>query len=367
MKENQPLFGDVFKGRRVLVTGHTGFKGSWLAWWLGYLGARVTGVSIDVPTQPAHFDETRLSQSPHLDDVRLDVRDAEALRDIVRDVAPDFVFHLAAQALVKASFRDPLRTFSTNVMGSANLLQAVIEADQPCAVVMITSDKCYDNVEWIWGYRESDRLGGKDPYSASKGAAELAIRSLVNGCGTQIRVAVGRAGNVIGGGDWAMDRIVPDCMKSWAMSREVEIRRPEATRPWQHVLEPLSGYLALARSLDTSPALHGEAFNFGPASESVNTVLQLIEQLARRWPGASWRVAADPDAAREAGLLKLNCDKALAMLDWVPTLDFENTVEFTADWYRAYYAQETDIATVTKDQIDRYCRQAIDANQSWAR
>jgi CDP-glucose 4,6-dehydratase len=241
----------VFSGERVLVTGHTGFKGSWLVIWLRMLGAKVAGIALDPPSEPSHFDAAGLA--PGMVDLRLDVRDRAALKDRIAQFAPDFVFHLAAQPLVRRSYADPVETYETNVIGTLNVLESLRALDRPCVAVLITSDKCYDNVEWVWGYRETDALGGPDPYSASKGAAELVIRSHVRSyfpsATSKVRIGVGRAGNVIGGGDWADDRIVPDCVRAWSAGAAVELRNPRATRPWQHVLEPLSGYLPLGAAL----------------------------------------------------------------------------------------------------------------------
>jgi CDP-glucose 4,6-dehydratase len=322
-----------------------------------------------VPTAPAHFECADLGA--RIDDRRLDIRDRAALLSAIAAAEPDFVFHLAAQALVRRSYRDPVDTLAVNVMGTAHVLDALRQVGKPCAVVMITSDKCYDNVEWVWGYRETDRLGGKDPYSASKGAAELAIRSFVASYFSDpdcpIRVGIGRAGNVIGGGDWAEDRIVPDCVRAWASGAIVNIRNPQATRPWQHVLEPLSGYLALGRQLASAGALHGEPFNFGPPAEQDHSVLELIEAMAGHWPGAAHRVESQGGGRPEAGLLKLNCDKALARLQWKATLDFGETVAMTADWYRRFYGQpdaamfETSLA-----QIGRYEALARARGLAWA-
>ena len=307
----------AFSGKTVLVTGHTGFKGSWLTVWLQRVGARVVGLSVDVPTQPSHFETLGLASA--IDDRRLDVRDAAAVTSAFADVKPDFVFHLAAQALVRRSYRSPLETFATNTLGTATVLEALRQSGRPCTAVMITSDKCYDNVEWVWGYRETDRLGGKDPYSGSKGAAELVIRSYFASyfadASSPVRIVSVRAGNVIGGGDWAEDRLVPDCIRSWADGRAVEIRSPDATRPWQHVLEPLSGYLWLATRLKDDGKFNGEAFNFGPAASDSKSVEDVIASLADTWSGqAVHAVVPSASNAAEAGLLQLNCDKALARL-----------------------------------------------------
>lgn len=363
-------FQKQFQGKTVVVTGHTGFKGSWLTAWLLELGARVIGLSDGVPTTPAHFNVARLE--PRIQHHLADIRDAKAVADIITKAQPDFVFHLAAQALVRRSYADPLTTFHTNTMGTAHVLEALRQLKKPCIAVLITSDKCYDNVEWLWGYRETDRLGGKDPYSASKAAAELVIHSYVESFmrdNTVVRVGVGRAGNVIGGGDWAADRLVPDCMRAWSTGQRVPVRNPAATRPWQHVLEPLSGYLTLACALADSPALHGEAFNFGPRAEQDNSVEALLDALIREWPGAAWdNTSGGATAQREAGLLKLNCDKAAHYLDWAPTLDFTQTVGLTADWYRRYYATpEASMADTTLKQLHAYIEAAQARGMAWTR
>jgi CDP-glucose 4,6-dehydratase len=349
----------VFTGRSVLVTGHTGFKGSWLSLWLEHLGAHVSGVALDPPSSPSHFDAAHLSAS--IDDHRADIRDLDALCDVVRSTQPDFVFHLAAQPLVRRSYDDPVETYQTNVMGSLHVLEALRRLDHPCVAVMITSDKCYDNVEWVWGYRETDRLGGADPYSASKGAAELVIRSHVASyfpADGAVRIGVGRAGNVVGGGDWAVDRVVPDCVRSWVAGHGVELRNPGATRPWQHVLEPLGGYLRLAEALHASPSLHGEAFNFGPPSDQVRTVQDLVEAVARRWPEVHPEVTATgPSGPHEAGLLQLSCDKARHHLGWSAVLPFDEVARLTAEWYRSFYLDPVDTKAVratTLRQITEY-------------
>ena len=346
----------VYKGKRVLVTGHTGFKGSWLTSWLLELGAEVTGVALDPPSVPSHFEAARIGD--HINDKRIDIRDSSALASLLKDLQPDFVFHLAAQPLVRRSYDDPLETYHTNVIGTLNMLEALRELRKPCVAVFITSDKCYDNVEWVWGYRETDRLGGPDPYSASKGAAELIIRSHVKSffpSGGDVRIGIARAGNVIGGGDWAADRIVPDCVRAWAAGETVSLRSPHATRPWQHVLEPLGGYLALAAALYEQPELHGEPFNYGPPAAQNNTVLQLVKEMSKHWTKVRWADVSDSATGPyESGLLKLNCDKALHQLRWHAVLGFPETVRMTAEWYRSFYQQPAAIASVTAAQIREY-------------
>ena len=365
----QRIYG-IFSGKRVLIIGHTGFKGSWLAVWLRMLGAEVAGVALDPPSKPSHFEAAKLASG--ILDHREDIRDRKALGDVVARVSPDFVFHLAAQPLVRRSYADPCETYETNVIGTLNVLEALRVLDKPCVAVLITSDKCYDNVEWVWGYRETDALGGPDPYSASKGAAEVVIRSHVKSffpaATTKVRIGVGRAGNVIGGGDWAEDRIVPDCVRAWSDGREVALRNPMATRPWQHVLEPLSGYLTLAAALHDQPALHGEPFNFGPPAAQNQTVLELVEGMGKHWDKVRWAdVSVSHDGPYESGLLKLNCDKAQHHLRWRAVLGFEETVRLTAEWYRAYYEGHQDIGAVTRAQIQAYTAIAAEAGLAWAR
>ena len=346
----------LFKNKTALITGHTGFKGSWLSAWLKSLGASVVGVSLDPPSHPSHFEAAGMSEI--LESHCVDIRDGGDLKELVSKTKPDFVFHLAAQSLVRKSYKDPVATYQTNAMGSLNLLEALRPLKNKCSVVLITSDKCYDNVEWVWGYRETDSLGGPDPYSASKGAAELMIRSHVKSffpIDGVVRIAVGRAGNVIGGGDWASDRIVPDCAMSWSKGETVQLRNPQATRPWQHVLEPLSGYLTLAAKLYKNPELHGEPFNFGPPAHQNHTVLELVQAMAGHWDQVRWEdISASEEQPYESGLLKLNCDKALHDLSWQAILSFKETVRMTAEWYRSYYENPSTIREVTLAQIREY-------------
>jgi CDP-glucose 4,6-dehydratase len=369
------MFTNCYRNKKILITGHTGFKGSWLSAWLSVLGGNVVGISRkELPTDPCNFEVSSLGQ--FIEDHRYDIRDIESLRKIVSEVQPDFVFHLAAQALVRPAYDNPLETITTNAIGSANLLEVLHGIKKPVVAVMITSDKVYDNQEWIWGYRETDRLGGRDPYSASKGMAELAIRSYVESffdtIESNVRVGITRAGNVIGGGDWAKDRIVPDCVRAWSKGEKVEIRNPEATRPWQHVLEPLSGYLLLGTELFNSRKKHGESYNFGPPAEQNHSVRNLIDEMAKCWDQVRWKdVSQSKNIIHEASLLKLNCDKALNDLSWLPTLHFEETVQMTVEWYRKFY-QENDqkqsrfMFKFLISQIDQYTHLAKKRGINWA-
>ena len=363
-------FGDIYRNKKVVVTGNTGFKGSWLSLWLHELGAEVHGIANGVPTEPSHFEVAKLGRFARFHE--LDIRDLERLQRALKEIEPDFVFHLAAQPLVRRSHLDPVGTLSTNVMGSAHVLEALRRNGHPVSVVMITSDKCYQNVEWTWGYRETDALGGDDPYSASKGAAELAIRTYVQSYfkhpDSPVKVAVGRAGNVIGGGDWAEDRIVPDCIRAWSDGQPVEIRSPRATRPWQHVLEPLSGYLTLGRSLAANSSLNGEPFNFGPAAGQTVCVSEVLEAMQRRWPGAQWRDLSQPGQLFESTLLKLCCDKALHQIDWSAVLSFEETIRFTVDWYREHHggADPDSMLNFSRQQIVEYTGLAGERGLKWA-
>lgn len=358
-----------FQGARVLITGHTGFKGSWLSMWMSQLGATVCGISLDVPTEPSHFVAAELGK--RVQDHRVDIRDRSALAKVIGEFQPDILFHLAAQPLVRRSYADPVETWETNTLGTVHVLEALRHLGAPCVAVLITSDKCYDNSEWVWGYKETDPLGGGDPYSASKGGAELAIRSYVRSyfpATGNIRLGVGRAGNVIGGGDWAQDRIVPDCMRAWEQGQTVSLRNPLATRPWQHVLEPLSGYISLAMALLQGSELHGNAFNFGPPSQQNRSVRDLVCEMANFWDRVQWEDISDAyKGPHESGLLKLNCDKALHYLGWHATWDFSSTVRETVLWYKNFY-QHSDTSTedMTLTQINAYMNLANSRGLEWA-
>ena len=358
-----------YSNKKVVITGHTGFKGAWLVAWLKQLGANVVGIALDPPTQPSHFGSAHLADG--MLDLRIDIRNQLDLEEAIVSAQPDFVFHLAAQALVRRSYDYPTETWQTNVLGTLHVLEALRKLNKPCSAVIITSDKCYDNVEWVWGYRETDAMGGPDPYSASKGAAELAIRSHIKSyfpsATSKVRISSARAGNVIGGGDWAADRIVPDCVKAWSSNNLVELRNPHSTRPWQHVLEPLSGYLCLGIALSQRPELHGEPFNFGPQAQQNHSVLELVQQMALHWEQVRWQdVSGSMVVPYESGLLKLNCDKSLHDLQWHAVMGFEDTVRMTAEWYRAYFQQPDNIAPTTNAQIAAYTAIAKQHGLGWA-
>lgn len=362
-------FGNAFYGKNVLVTGHTGFKGSWLVVWLNLLGAKVAGLALDPPTEPSHFDALKLNEK--IIDLKVDVRNKSAVSDAIVHFQPDFVFHLAAQALVRRSYDDPIETWETNVIGTLNIMEGLRRLDKACSAVIITSDKCYDNVEWVWGYRETDPLGGPDPYSASKGAAELVIRSHIHSffpkTTSKVRIASARAGNVIGGGDWGANRIIPDCVRAWSKNKLVELRSPSSTRPWQHVLEPLSGYLNLAIELNKNTDLHGQPFNFGPSSVESKSVGDLVRQMELNWNSVKWKdVSKSAEGPYESGLLKLNCDKALFHLKWRSILTFEETIWLTANWYKSFYSEVEQTYELTTNQINSYVRSAKERGVAWA-
>ncbi|WP_367875301.1 CDP-glucose 4,6-dehydratase [Luteolibacter sp. Populi] len=361
-------FQGFFKGKRVFLTGHTGFKGSWLAEWLCLLGAEVHGYALDPQPHELLFNQLELTNRL-AGDTRADLADRAALEEALCAARADVVFHLAAQPLVRLSYDLPVETFATNVMGTVHMLEAVRTAGRPCAVVCITTDKCYENKEWLHAYREEDILGGHDPYSASKGAAEIAIssyrRSFFPAAGP-VKVASARAGNVIGGGDWAIDRIVPDCIRALRKGEAIAVRNKQATRPWQHVLEPLSGYLHLAASLasDASPELFASAFNFGPPLASNRSVAELVEELVK-CAGGQWIDFSDPGAPHEASKLNLAVDKAFHLLRWQPVWNFEQTVATAAEWYLAEGTGDSPLE-ITRRHIARYQGAATERGLAWA-
>lgn len=349
------MFNGIYKNKRVFITGHTGFKGSWLTQWLLMQGAQVSGFALPPAYPDSHFELLNLKDQ--IDHNVGDIRNGDEISSAIKKAAPDIVFHLAAQALVREAYQNPKYTFDTNVGGAVNLLEAVRESDSIKALVFITSDKCYRNKEWEWGYREPDQLGGKDPYSSSKGCAELVFYSYFNSflqTRPGLRVSTTRAGNVIGGGDWAKDRIVPDCIRALTKKEPIVLRHPESTRPWQHVLEPLGGYLLLGQQLlENNPSVKNVNYNFGPDKTSNKPVQDLVEKMISIWGSGTVEVNAPKDAPHEDNLLQLNCDRSWHELAWKPTWHFDMSVTETAKWYKAHYQQE-DISSYTKMQIEKY-------------
>jgi CDP-glucose 4,6-dehydratase len=349
---------NIWRGKRVFLTGHTGFKGGWAALWLASKGAIVRGYALDPCTEPNLFTEAKVGSV--IEDIRGDIRDAAAVDAALTSFAPDVVLHMAAQPLVRYSYADPIGTFETNVIGTARVLDAVRRTPSVRAVVSVTTDKCYENKEWLWGYRETDPLGGYDPYSSSKACAEIvsaAYRQSYFPVGKMAEhrcgVATGRAGNVIGGGDWSSDRLIPDLVRGFLAGDPVLIRRPQAIRPWQHVLEPVFGYLLLAEKLLTADPRYATAFNFGPSDDDAQTVGWIVERMTKFWGGnASWVQDEDP-GVHEAGYLKLDASRARAELAWHPRLRLDTTLHWLVDWYKAWQGG-ADMHRFTLDQIAEY-------------
>ncbi len=347
----------AYRGKRVFVTGHTGFKGAWLTEWLLSLGAKVTGYSLPPPTDPSLF--VQLALEKRIEHIEADIRDAERLARAAVAAAPEFVFHLAAQPLVRLSYAEPRETYEVNVIGTFNVLEALRGLEHDCAAVMITTDKCYENREWLYGYREEDPLGGYDPYSSSKAAAELVIAACRRSfyASSPVAIASARAGNVIGGGDWATDRIVPDCMRHLQRGESIPIRNRNATRPWQHVLEPLSGYLSLGAQLLARRDQLAGAFNFGPNLQSNRSVGELVARVLEHWPGEA-HDQTEANAPHEAGRLNLATDKAFHLLGWSPAWNFDETIKKTVDWYREtaqLASRDPEIfRRLTQEQIREY-------------
>ena len=363
------MFNNIYKNKKVLITGHTGFKGTWLTSWLLNLESDVAGYSDCVPTIPSHFNELKIENK--IQHFTGDIRDYENLLKVCKEFKPEFIFHLAAQPLVRESYEDPRETFDVNMMGTLNVMEVIRQLKDTVKVgVVITSDKCYDNVEWVYGYREDDKLGGEDPYSGSKGAAELITKSYMHSFFKSgfPNIATTRAGNVIGGGDWAKDRIVPDIVRSWSENKAVEIRSPYSTRPWQHVLEPLSGYLSLGAELYKEESLNrNTSFNFGPDSKVNKNVGELIDEMKDLWKNSpGWINKFVDDGKPEANLLKLCCDRANILLDWYPVMGFEETIEFTMSWYTNYYIDKNSVFDYTMKQINDYTSKAKNQNIKWA-
>lgn len=356
--EGMEINNIFWQDKRVLLTGHTGFKGGWLSLWLQSMGARVTGYALAPPTNPSLFEIADVGKG--MTSIIGDIRDLDKLRAVFSEHKPEIVIHMAAQPLVRYSYVEPVETYSTNVMGTVNLLEAVRSTDSVKAVVNVTSDKCYENREWIWSYRENEAMGGYDPYSNSKGCAELVTAAYRNSYFHPekynehgVAIASGRAGNVIGGGDWADDRLIPDIMRAITDGRPVNIRNPHAIRPWQHVLEPLTGYLVLAQKLYEEGAAFAEGWNFGPNDEDAKPVQWIVEKLTKAWgEGASWALDGG-NHPHEAHYLKLDCSKAKARLDWHPRWHLDEALAAIIDWQRAY-RDGTDMRDVTIRQINAY-------------
>lgn len=354
---NLDIFREFYKGKRVLITGHTGFKGSWLAIWLHELGAEVIGIGLEPYSQRDNFVLSGIGEK--IVDVRADIRDGEKMKQIFQQYRPEFVFHLAAQPIVRLSYEIPVETYETNVMGTIRIMEAIRNTPDVKVGVMVTTDKCYENKEQIWGYRENEPMGGYDPYSSSKGAAEIAIaswrRSFFNPetYGEHGKsIASVRAGNVIGGGDWALDRIVPDCIRALEAGEPIEIRNPQAVRPWQHVLEPLSGYLLLGMQMWKKPASYCEGWNFGPRAESVATVWEIAGQIVAAYGRGEVKDVSGTAALHEAKLLMLDISKAKYYLDWEPRLEVSEAVSLTTDWYKRY--RKEPVYGICAEQIEKY-------------
>jgi CDP-glucose 4,6-dehydratase len=368
VKNSAPFFARAYAGKKIFVTGHTGFKGSWLCEWLLQLGAQVTGYSLPPETNPALFRQ--LDLQPRLRHIIGDIRDLPKLKRELLKCRPDFVFHLAAQPLVRDSYARPLETFETNLIGTINVLEALRDLTKPCAAIFITTDKVYENREWRRGYREDDSLGGYDPYSASKATAEIAIASWRRSFFQHhpVKIASVRAGNVIGGGDWALHRIVPDCIRALKKNRPIAVRNPLSTRPWQHVVEPLSGYLWLGAkisALKTNDKTFCSAFNFGPNADANRPVRELVEEILKHWPG-KWENKSDPRAVHEAGLLQLNIGKAAYVLEWKPVWNFSRTIEQTVNWYRDVKSP-TLARRMLLEEISNYSEDARRKNLPWTK
>ena len=353
------IFDNFYKGKRVLVTGHTGFKGSWLSIWLHELGVEVVGVAHDPFTERDNFVLSGIGKKVKAD-IRADIRVGKKMKDIFAEYQPEIVFHLAAQPLVRLSYDEPVMTYETNVMGTINIMEAIRATDSVKVGVMITTDKCYDNKEQIRGYKEEDPFGGYDPYSSSKGACEIAIqswrRSFFNpedyGKKHHVSLASVRAGNVIGGGDWALDRIIPDCIKALEADKVIEIRSPKAIRPWEHVLEPLSGYMMLAQKMWENPTEYCEGWNFGPENDSISTVWDVASALVENFGKGELKDVSDPNAVHEANLLMLDITKAKTRLGWKPRLDAKQTIDLVADWYKRY--KQEDVYQLCVEEIETF-------------
>ncbi len=346
----------TYRNKKVIVTGHSGFKGSWLSFWLNKLGAEVLGISKSIVSKPSNFEALKLKKK--IRNKFLDIRDLNKLKKIILNNQPDFIFHLAAQSLVKKSYKKPHETFSTNSSGTLNILEAVKDLKKKCVIILVTSDKSYKNLELKRGYKENDILGGIDPYSASKASAELIIQSYFNSFlkkKKNLRVGIARAGNVIGGGDWSENRLIPDCIKSWSKNKKVIIRNPNSTRPWQHVFEAVGGYLIFANKLKSNLNLNGEAFNFGPKSQKNLNVINVIKIMEKFWNRVEWKVKrGKKNDHYESKLLQLNCKKAKIKLKWNSILSTKETFEMTTNWYKTFYVKKNNIINFSLDQIQKF-------------
>jgi len=347
----------IFKNKKILITGHTGFKGSWLSLWFKSLGADVMGVSIDIPTKPSHFKLINLEKK--IKNKFVDITDLKKLKKIFVTFKPDYVFHLAAQSLVKKSYQNPLFTYYTNAIGTLNVMESLISLRNNCIAVIITSDKSYKNLEIERGYKETDVLGGADPYSASKASAELIIQSYFKSYlndKKNIRIAVARAGNVIGGGDWSEDRLIPDCVRSWSKNEKVIIRNPDSTRPWQHVLDALYGYITLSINLRKNIKLNGQAFNFGPSMNNNYKVIDVLKLVKKLWQNILWKIIKVKKREFESSLLKLNSSKANSILKWKCNLSFKESIYFTTEWYKYFYTKKKNMYDFSTKQINLYVK-----------
>ena len=349
----------IFNKKKIIITGHTGFKGSWLTIWLEMLGAKIVGISNNFPSRPCHYNSLNLSKK--IISKNLDIRNLAVLKKFIKEYKPDFVFHLAAQSIVSVAYENPMKTWSTNTIGTINILESLRQLKNKCVAVIITSDKCYENLEINRGYHENDKLGGKDPYSASKASADIAIRSYINSFfyhkNNKVLIATARAGNVIGGGDWSPSRLIPDCVRSWSVKKKVLIRNPYSTRPWQHVLEAIYGYITLAINLNKNSSLHGEAFNFGPPNHQNYKVISLVKLMKKYWEDVSWKLDKNNNKIfKESLLLKLNSKKAKKNLKWKSILTFKENIFLVANWYKNFYLNPKQAYKLTSGQIEFYLK-----------
>jgi CDP-glucose 4,6-dehydratase len=340
-----------FKNKKVLITGNTGFKGSWLSLWMNLYGAKVLGISSNIPSKPSNFNVLNLKKK--IKQKKIDLRNSKLLNREINNFKPDYIFHLAAEAIVKKAYKNPKLTWETNTLGTVNLLESICQLKKKIIVVIITSDKVYKNLEISRGYHENDILGGFDPYSASKASADLAVQSYYFSklkYKKNIRLSIARAGNVIGGGDWSEGRLIPDCIKKWSLNKTVQIRNPNSTRPWQHVLDVLNGYISLATQLNKKSSINGEAFNFGPKNEKNREVYKIVKEMSKRWFGSSWKINKDTKLI-ESNLLKLNSSKAKRLLNWECKLNLKKAIHHTVEWYKTFYFNRKNIKNFSTKQI----------------